>query len=199
MAPRVSGIWRLELQKRGAPHFHLILFNLPYLGFEQLRRWWEEIIGWNQERESVPHVFVRIERIDSMKKLMCYVSKYCAKVEKAPQARQDAGDALQSEGVDGAGGGALLDSASYLTAERETVGRWWGIINREGLPLAVVEVAKMCFGAWALRAKQVARAIFQPKNPKWDWSLGFTLYMDCPDSLFYELIREAGEEGCFSC
>src|SRR5690554_2824154 len=42
--PEASGIWRLELQERGAPHFHLLMFNLPYISFETLRSWWQEII-----------------------------------------------------------------------------------------------------------------------------------------------------------
>lgn len=70
--PRASGFWRLEFQKRGAPHFHLLFFNLPFWDKEEVQAAWCDVIG-------VEQVFTRIEQIKSWKRAMYYVSKYVAK------------------------------------------------------------------------------------------------------------------------
>ena len=70
--PQSSAIWRMEFQKRGAPHFHLIFFNMPYWDKKSLQVSWGEIIGYESP-------FTRIELIKSWRKAMSYVSKYIAK------------------------------------------------------------------------------------------------------------------------
>jgi hypothetical protein len=42
---RCGAIWKLELQDRGAPHFHLLIFGLRYLPAALLARRWYEIVG----------------------------------------------------------------------------------------------------------------------------------------------------------
>lgn len=84
-APEHSNIWRLEDQKRGAPHFHLLCFNLPYLDKDDLARWWFEIIDpayadWSSGLPQAP--FTRIEAVRSPRRCGHYISKYIAKVEK---------------------------------------------------------------------------------------------------------------------
>jgi len=71
--PKSSGVWRIEYQKRGAVHFHLILFNLPFWKADDIRDAWGEIIGEENPR-------IRIELCHSRRKLTSYVSKYIAKV-----------------------------------------------------------------------------------------------------------------------
>lgn len=70
--PKASAIWRMEFQKRGAPHFHLLFFNLPFIPKDEVKAMWGEIIGYSQ-------VFTRIEMIGSWKKAVAYVAKYIAK------------------------------------------------------------------------------------------------------------------------
>jgi len=110
---KVSGIWRLEFQERGAPHFHIIFFNLPFIPKRVLQAMWGEIIG--QDRP-----FTRIEAIHSHKGLMAYVSKYIAKLP------------------DGENSG--FNSVTYLHAYIEMfddlTGRHWGVFERASLPLA---------------------------------------------------------------
>lgn len=55
----------LEFQKRGAVHYH-ILCNLPYIKKSKLAKIWS-------------HGFVRINRIESSKHIVRYISKYLAK------------------------------------------------------------------------------------------------------------------------
>lgn len=62
----VAGIWRMELQERGAPHFHLLMFDLPFIDHTTLRYWWAEIIG-TYHLGVLP--FVRVELVKSWRDL----------------------------------------------------------------------------------------------------------------------------------
>jgi len=114
--PAVWGVWRMELQERGAIHFHLIIGNMGYLHKTVLQDMWAEVIG--QERP-----FTRIEAIRSGKGVMFYASKYVAKMPE------------EGDGVAG------FNCVPYLTDNTEAntdnnPGRWWGLFGRQNLPLA---------------------------------------------------------------
>lgn len=118
LAPQASGIWRLEFQKRGAPHLHIVLFNFPYFSKDDLKVAWKEIVGdaycdWSSGTPIAP--FTRIEAISNTRKVVSYVAKYVAKVE-----------------ADSSSG---FNDVPYLTAG-ENIGRLWGVFNRQNLPLA---------------------------------------------------------------
>lgn len=110
---RVSAIWRMEFQERGAPHFHIIFFDLPFIRKEKIQEWWGEIIALDKP-------FTRIEQIKSHRGVMSYVSKYVAK--------------LQDGGVSG------FNSLTYLHAYQarygENIGRVWGKFECANLPFA---------------------------------------------------------------
>jgi len=148
----VSGFWRLEFQQRGAPHFHLLLFGLPFMAKSELATRWANIIGkdyWDYSRDDVQHPFTRIEMLQSAKHASRYVAKYVGKVD----------------GVDGG-----FNIASYLTDEGEflhpvtgenggSIGRWWGVFNAECLPLAdMVEIVLNGCGTWAVDVLRRAMA-----------------------------------------
>ncbi len=105
---RLSAIWRIEPQKRGATHAHLILYNAPWIGKKWIQSTWGEVI-------EEPSPFTRIERVKSYKHIMSYASKYIAK----------------SGGFNNVP--YLTDKE---TGEIILPGRQWGIFNREGLPFA---------------------------------------------------------------
>lgn len=71
-APKAAVIWKMEFQQRGAVHFHLLCFNLPFWRKEQVQQAWASITG--EERP-----FTRIENIRERKKALSYVAKYMAK------------------------------------------------------------------------------------------------------------------------
>ena len=107
--PKSSAVWKYEPQKSGAPHFHIMLYNLPYLAKEELSAMWLEIIGdeyadYSQGYKRAP--FTRIETIRSHKGCASYVSKYIAK--------NDDSKGTASSPIRGAG----FNSLPYLTAER---------------------------------------------------------------------------------
>jgi len=113
--PAASAIWRMEPQERKSPHFHLLLFNFPYVHHKIIARVWRQC---THEKKS----FVWVKKIDGGKRqCMYYVSKYIAKREspKSPTS---------------------LDNLAYLHAEREFTddpGRMWGVFNGHKLPYAV--------------------------------------------------------------
>lgn len=107
--PQCSAIWRFEFQERGAPHFHLILFDAPFIPFRWLRTWWADIISEHLASGQLP--FVRIERCHSKRKVMSYASKYVSKVTSEAS--------------------ALFNNGAY-----PHVGRHWGVFNKDYLPYA---------------------------------------------------------------
>lgn len=74
--PQSSAIWRIEYQERGAVHFHILFFSLPFWKVESIRKVWSEIIGEENPR-------IQIETIRSKRGSTFYVSKYVAKVTDA--------------------------------------------------------------------------------------------------------------------
>jgi hypothetical protein len=109
--PEWSAVWRLEAQERGAPHFHLLTFNLPFIPQRDLQIMWSECT-----REPLSIVDIRAVR--NRKHAMAYISKYIGKAE--PHTRS-----------------ASLENGSYLhEPETSETGRVWGYVNKEQLPFA---------------------------------------------------------------
>jgi len=113
--PQSSAIWRMEPQDRKSPHFHLLLFNFPYMHHKAIARTWRQC---THEKRS----FVWVKKIDGGKKqCMYYVAKYIAK--RAPKREAP-----------------LLDNLAYPHDDREFTddpGRQWGVFNGHKLPYAV--------------------------------------------------------------
>jgi hypothetical protein len=137
--PGCSAVWRLEFQERGAPHFHLVLFGLPYVPKGNIQALWAECIPvsmWDHSGSDAEYPFTRIEMIESKRRLLSYVSKYVAKSEKKEVAASD-GDEVAS----GFNLLAYLHAGEFvhpLTGEKcGSVGRWWGVFNADDLPMAV--------------------------------------------------------------
>jgi len=111
--PEASAFWRMEFQERGAIHFHLLVFGMPYWSQKQIQYAWECCTG---EYRSIVHV--KLLR-GGKRQAMAYVSKYIAKNSPVPTS---------------------LDNAAYPHAEgsgESDTGRFWGWLNRSGLPYAV--------------------------------------------------------------
>jgi len=101
-----AAFWRLGMQRRGAWHFHLLLFVGPSIGsVGELRRFisssWYEITG--KVSEGHLRAGTRVETIRKWKEATSYVERYMAKPEEFP------------EGLE--------------------TGRIWGVWNEELLPV----------------------------------------------------------------
>jgi len=153
--PNAAGIWRMEFQERGAPHFHIIFFSLPFWKKENVQAAWAEIIG---ERNRSP--FTRIEQIKSHRGVMAYVSKYVAK--------------LQDDGISG------FNSLTYLHAYRakygESIGRVWGKFEAVNLPFAASIILERDYVPAEFYKFRALAAHFLPKISDY-LSPGFRLYV----------------------
>jgi hypothetical protein len=101
-----AGFWRMGIQKRGAFHFHLLLFVGPSVGsVRKLRRFvstsWYEVTG--KVSEGHLRAGTRVVAVKKWKQATSYVERYMAKPEEFP------------EGLE--------------------TGRIWGIWNEELLPV----------------------------------------------------------------
>lgn len=107
--PQLSGIWRLEFQKRGIPHFHFLLYTNTHLDLrtlqEKIQTYWSNAVG-KQNTGSMGTILKSntVQRVKDIRKCGFYLSIYQAKNE---QDRKDI-----------------------------PTGRTWGIINKKGLPIA---------------------------------------------------------------
>jgi hypothetical protein len=76
--PEMSAVWRLEPQKRGAPHYHLLVFGVDRVDAGWLARSWYEVVGSGDLRHL--QAGTRVERVKSWRGVMSYASKYLAKL-----------------------------------------------------------------------------------------------------------------------
>jgi hypothetical protein len=83
-----AAFWRLGIQRRGAWHFHLLLFVGPSFGpLGELRRFisssWYEVTG--KVSEGHLHAGTRVEAVKRWKQATSYVERYMAKPEEFPE------------------------------------------------------------------------------------------------------------------
>lgn len=85
----LGGVWRVEFQKRGAPHYHLLLWTsgeLPPSFKLWLSQSWYEVVGSGDVKHL--RAGTQVQSLDSRRAIRLYVSKYVAKVDNgsAPEA-----------------------------------------------------------------------------------------------------------------
>jgi hypothetical protein len=86
-----AAFWRLGIQRRGAWHFHLLLFVGPSSGpIGELRRYiassWYEVTG--KVSEGHLRTGTRVEAVKKWKQVTSYVERYMAKPEEFPEGLQ---------------------------------------------------------------------------------------------------------------
>ena len=82
--PRAWCAWKLEPQRRGAPHFHLLLFGVEFLDGPTWSRIWASIHGGG---EAAALCSVHVEQVRSMDDVRRYAAKYVAKAVVPPRWR----------------------------------------------------------------------------------------------------------------
>lgn len=137
--PEASCVWRMEYQERGAIHFHLLCFDLPYWDWSDLLATWKAITG-----QDVARVDIRLVR--SRRGVQSYVSKYIAKVDRKKRK-------------------TFLVYPPYLHGLRKwKKGRFWGIHNKKALPLGekvmgvltvTKEIKRLSDAAWKIIGDKV--------------------------------------------
>jgi hypothetical protein len=86
-----AGFWRLGIQRRGAWHFHLLLFMGPSIGpVSELRRFisssWHEVTG--KVSEGHLRAGTSVDVVKKWKEATSYVERYMAKPEEFPEGLQ---------------------------------------------------------------------------------------------------------------
>jgi hypothetical protein len=117
-----AGFWRMGIQRRGAWHFHLLLFMGPSIGaVGELRRFisssWYEVTG--KVSEGHLRAGTRVEAVKRWREATSYVERYMAKPEEFPEELQ--------------------------------TGRIWGIWNKELLPIQWEKVEVSLRDAFRIR------------------------------------------------
>lgn len=145
--PDVFMLWRIELQMRGVPHYHFLIYRGPQIinrkgankeVFEWMRRTWCEVTG--QLESDALAASTRYERLKSMRGVHRYITKYLAKAD---------------------GGG-------------EIPGRQWGIIGRKSYKQAVEGGKLKCqvtAESWYEIKKIMIRYLEEvTKSDRWHWT-----------------------------
>ena len=109
--PDVAGVWKLEPQKRGAPHFHLLVWGASFpelLAF--IPEAWCEVVASGDPNHLAWHKGELgnspcVQQIESQRGVFWYASKYMSKEV-----------------------GTMFSDW----------GRWWGVFHRDNLPLGEV-------------------------------------------------------------
>jgi len=85
--PSFAAVWKLEPQKRGAPHYHLLVVGVPFIAADWLRQSWTAIVGGRVSETGWARVNVQLAR--SHKGVVSYAAKYTAKYQALPPDWQD--------------------------------------------------------------------------------------------------------------
>jgi len=93
--PDVGGIWKLEFQRRGAPHFHLIICSDSLTTRENLIEWVTEAWGEIAHENSIykGEFSTNVRKINSHRHAMHYASKYMSK-EVPQRVSEETGEIL---------------------------------------------------------------------------------------------------------
>ena len=114
--PDASAVWKMEPQKRGFPHFHLFVYELPNIPYGKLSRIWHECtqeVSEQHRASGVDVIEVGVQNDDA--RLQVYLSKYFHKETEGWPTEQ------------------LPDDVAGAWAHP---GRFWGVWNRSCLPVA---------------------------------------------------------------
>lgn len=84
--PSIGGVWKLEFQRRGAPHFHLIVCADEFKTPQMLWAWFTKAWGEIAHESSIykGEYATRVDKVNSHRHAMHYAAKYMSK--ETPQA-----------------------------------------------------------------------------------------------------------------
>lgn len=112
--PTSSGIWKLEFQERGTPHYHLIIFE-RYIDYKWVAHHWN-LIAENGDPAHY-EAGTQVVAISKARNACAYLSKYMGKViEQDDSSHQEPGKPAMD------------------------YGRFWGIMGSANLPRSSVRI-----------------------------------------------------------
>lgn len=168
----ISGVWFLEFQRRGAPHFHAFLDKYPLGGSESVAVAWDRIVSSGDPKHIAWHRGELSGRpcLEYMRKphaASWYASKYATKAEQ-----------------------------KEVPENFINVGRFWGHWGKTMKPVFTYLYARgytaYCVGLHAIIDFRIARGISKPCNPVTHYTSvlrgamveGFAYWL--PDDMFFD-------------
>lgn len=157
-------IWRLEPQKRGAPHFHLLVYGVNFTGDNG--RWfnfaWDAVVKSGDPLHAI--YGADVQELRSSRGVRSYVGKYIAKKQTISQ---DTDTGLSADG---------RPFVDWLA-----VGRWWGIRFAHNLPESERYSASGLSSDSASKILRAMRRFLHSKGYKVSACLpGLTMYTEAP-------------------
>jgi len=163
--PNTSAVWRMEFQERGAIHFHLLAFNLPFWKQKDLQATWE---ACTEEPMSICH----IKLVHGARSVMAYISKYIAKPDERTEIT------------------SLEDGSYQHGSAGGLAGRFWGYVNKKLLPLGEVYTGVLTDRPTIKSLSSLCWSILGSDNPY--NSLSFHLFCDNARWLCERAVEEGG-------
>jgi hypothetical protein len=161
--PSIGGKWKLEPQKRTAPHFHFLLWGVELSPFAYwMASNWYEIAGHNDKDHLLFHMGMLkgsrpcVEEVRSWKGVWNYAAKYLGKTFE----------------VSGWGD--------------KWTGKYWGMFNRENIPFAEEVTQELTLQ----QVYEVQRLQRRKSKRKFVYHDGFTLF--CNASPFVDALKRGG-------
>lgn len=71
-----AGMWRMEPQERGVPHFHLLCYGETWLSQEWVVEQWGQVLGYDG-----PGPICHVTWVRTMRRMTRYVTRYAGKAE----------------------------------------------------------------------------------------------------------------------
>jgi hypothetical protein len=107
---KVKTVWRLEFQLRGAPHYHLMRLDAPFIPVLDLCNLWADVVHSDSAAHRKIGVDIKLSTGGKEGRLIAvYLAKYVAKIDDRPNIDLEKG-----------------------------VGRWWGKWNiKDELPIEI--------------------------------------------------------------
>ena len=153
-------LWKLEPQKRGAPHFHLLVYGIPYLAWQIVAVRWVEIVNECKLPKNFP--------TEKGKLGAALFHEWIHSVENYAVANHLAAG-VRVEAIRSKNGVMRYCSKNYMGKECavpegwENVGRFWGVVGRKNLPRSKVMEMEISLEAF-YKVRRTARRWFASKG-----------------------------------
>jgi len=91
---KFGSIWKLEFQKRGAAHYHLLLWGVPFSERDEVARLWCQVVGSQDKNHFAFHLGLLgnehcVTEIRSWGGVVSYAGKYMSKL---PEVQEETGE-----------------------------------------------------------------------------------------------------------
>ncbi len=173
--PEAAGLWRIEAQTRGAPHYHLVLLGVERIPHEWIAENWYEVADTGDERHLSAGTEIR--RVKSYHQAVYYVSKYLTKESAGGSSDDGLGLAGRRWGSFGNWQRFLGEFVSIVLTHKESA-RLCRVLDAKRLSNARVRVK---FRGSAIRRARKRQA------------LGFSrFWFGSPDFIFQRIIAIIG-------